>query len=507
MTPLIERRRRKRDRYLYQYVPRKLAEERTFDPLPFAHPNLGLAGDEDFVVADPKLKERQHPARYQREKGALWMLVTTIATILLVYQLASLSTEYLQYETDTDVVYAEPEKVSMPGVSICFDAFSIVNKTELHEKYPNKSIGGNEMSSVSVSDIFSMTPPNDTLIVRCQYKTNNTFGIHQNNQEGCYKFFEVMKYQKLHKLCYDIRARIYWLFLVERVTQGLQLPGNFLGFALNLKHLRNVSAFDVTIHDYDTMPRGADVFPSYISRNGDQYLITSAVNRSLVINVTEDESGSANGTNTTTEVIFKIDKNAITSQIFLNSFTYSFAIFCNFYLPAPYPPSCMDYVNNKDMVYKSQEACKDACMDQNLGNQSNKLPDSALIPEEDVRSGKIDGNKQVFSTGDYDNSSLVRLFTKYHKLCAKTCARPNCIEKFYGTQMMDAGSSEEFFISIFSYNTLPFYTHYTPKMKFTQFLVQFLSCFGIWLTVDFTTLIAVFTQIHKFFAVRYLDRR
>lgn len=498
LTPLLERRRRKREQLTHRYI------QSGFVKYGLSNDHLETVSSPEGVLKNLYTAEKKSPKKtddLHRKKGILWFLITTVASCLLLYQLASVASEYLRYETETRVTYSEPIYVSMPGVSICFDAFSLINQTKLKEKYSNKSVNELDISKVvSIADIFNMTPSNETIILRCKLKTNDSFALHVKNQEGCYKFYEVTKYQKLQKVCYDIRAQKYWLYFVERVMQGLEEPGKFEAFSLNLNFFRNVSSFSLSVHNHNFRPRGSYLFPSYVSRNGDQYLVITATNRSVVTN------GTGSFRSNKTEPKMVIDKSVESSQIFYNSFDFSFAIYCNYFIPPPYPPNCFNYVYNgrksEGSEYMSQDDCKDSCLNERLKNVSDKLPDDSLITEEDTESGEIDGSKLVFSTSDYKNTTLVKLFTVLQNFCSKICKR-NCEDKFYDTQLMDASSSDDFIISIFSYKNLPFYTRYNPKMGFSQFLVQFLSCFGIWLTVDFTTLIDLYNLIDSFFRNRF----
>lgn len=497
LTPLVERRQRKREQLTHRYIPSGSAKNE------LSNDHSETLPSSKRLLENRYTREKKSPQKtgdVHREKGILWLLITMVASCLLLYQLTSVASEYMRYETETLVIYSEPIYVSMPGVSICFDAFSLINQTELKEKYSNKSVNELDISKVvSVADIFNMTPSNETIILRCKLKTNDSFALHVKDQKECYKFYEVTKYQKLQKVCYDIRAQKYWLYLVERVMQGLEEPGKFEVFSLNLNLFRNVSSFFVSIHNHNFRPRGSNLFPSYVSRNGDQYLVITATNRSLVTN----ETGNLRSNKTESGIV--TDKSVASSQIFYNSFAFSFGIYCNYYIPPPYPPNCFSYVydgrKSEGSKYMSQDDCKDSCLNERLRNVSDRLPDSSLVTEEDVKSGKINGSKLVFSSSDYKNTTLVKLFTTLQNFCSKICKR-DCEDKFYDTQLVDTGSSDNFMISIFSYKTLPFYTHYNPKMGFSQFLIQFLSCFGIWLTVDFTTLIDIYIVIDSFLRSR-----
>lgn len=507
-TPLIERRRRQRERFTYRYVASNFKSRQPFS-LP---PRLKNSGREfgSVVPLRTNSNRNERTRLYQTErtdsnrnerviekKGVLWVVVTTVATCLLLFQLSSVSDQYFQYMIETRVVYSQPIRISMPSVALCFDAISMINLTEFQSKFPNKKMDGQELSqTLTISDIFNSTPSNDTIMLECKYKTNISFALQYKKGLECYEIFQVMKYQKLHKLCYDIRSIDYWLFLAERVSQGLEEPGTFIDFSLNETLFTNVSSFTVTIHNHDREPRGTLMFPSYVDRHGESFFITSPFNRSLAVNETNDMDGNG------TEIVPLIDKNVTASQLFINSFTFSFAIFCNYYQPAPYPPNCLDYESIPEAKYDSQDQCKDACLQYHLQNASVKFPDSVLVLEQDVLWEEIDGNRVVFSSLDYANSTLVQILARYRTFCDDVCKRPDCEEKFYDTHNMDSGSNDGFFISVFSHKTLPFYTYYCPMILFPQFLVQFLSCFGIWLTVDFTTLIQVLTMIYKFFAVR-----
>lgn len=434
--------------------------------------------------------------RYHREKGIIWILVTTIAISLLSYQLVSVAQEYLRYDIETRIRYTAPVHVSMPGVSICFDKLSIVNRTVFEEKFKNKTFDKNSiMETMSIIDVFNMTPLNHSIIKECKYRTIDAFDFKHKQRDDCHKFFEVKKYQKLHKLCYDIRSRKYFLFKVTRVMQGLEEPGNFVEFTLYRENFPNVSNFIAIIHDHQRQPRGSELFPSYDDRKSLFYTIATATNRSMAVNNSGNSADS-------------IVENITLSQLFVNEFTFSFSIFCNYFLPPPYPTNCLNYnlegvTQANDIKFESQGHCIDSCIEYQLKNHT-KVPGNVVIMEEEIIMKHIDGNKNIFSPIDYTNVTLMRMVKVYEKKCKFICGRPNCAEKFYDTRRVDSGPSDNLVISIHSYKSLPFYTDYLPKMIFTQFLVEFLSCFGIWITADFTTLIDICISIHKFFNSRIL---
>lgn len=121
--------------------------------------------------------------------------------------------------------------------------------------------------------------------------------------------YQIVKYQKLHNQCYDIKGQTFQDYNIDLVTQGLESPGIFEVFDLGNGQFTNVSKFTVTIHSFDVDPRGTDLFPTYVDRNSYRYSIESSKSR------TEN----------------KID----TSQVELNSFSFSFAIYVNRFLSPP----------------------------------------------------------------------------------------------------------------------------------------------------------------------------
>lgn len=478
-TLLLEQRRRNRERFAFRYVPRPTNQQ-----------IIDRMAVRAFNENGNQRRNRNsgHPD-FHREKGVLWMLLASVATILLVFQLTSVCNEYMKYESETDVSYTEPEHVSIPGVSICFDPTELVNITKMDELYPNSS---NIPDNLSIGDIFDLTPSNDTIIKSCRYKTNDSFSLHSKDIEDCLKRYSIKKYQKLHKLCYDIRSRKYWLYLVNRVKQGLEEPGTFESFHMDIDKFKNVTSFNLVITNHATEPRGSNLFPSYVSRNGQDYLIVSMKNRSLVMDVDSLSNDS--------EPVYHIDKTVESSQLKLNEFTFTFAIYVNWFQPPPYS-NCFDYVSHKESRFRSKDHCKDICLYYSVANISNKLPDKVLITEDNVRSKVVDGTRKIVSKSDYTNTTLMKFFAEFEKVCSEKC-RPECIDKFYETRSMDSETSNDFTIKLFSYHTLPFYTHYYPRIIFSQFLIQFLSCFGIWLTIDFTTLISFYVKIDQFFRSR-----
>lgn len=121
--------------------------------------------------------------------------------------------------------------------------------------------------------------------------------------------------------------------------------------------------------------------------------------------------------------------------------------------------------------------------------------------DEKIQLGFIDGKKLIFSKSDYSNTTLMRFYLKFHEHCLETC-RKGCTDRFYETHLIDSSPSDNFTINIYPFHTLPFITDYNPKISFAEFFEQFLSCFGIWITVDFTTIIDIYVTIDTFFRRR-----
>ena len=112
-------------------------------------------------------------------------------------------------------------------------------------------------------------------------------------------------------------------------------------------------------------------------------------------------------------------------------------------------------------------------------------------------------SRQFISTGALGNSTLLSIVEKTTKKCAPELEFPSCWTAIYTMKSTPVGQTgTDFTIKMFGLDSPPFITNYSPRCTFTEFVIQFLSCFGIWLTIDFTSVIGIITMVHKFFATR-----
>ena len=178
------------------------------------------------------------------------------------------------------------------------------------------------------------------------------------------------------------------------------------------------------------------------------------------------------------------------------------------FLPAPYETDCINFGNGSR--YESPDECYDDCFWTELYNRSDKTPHSVTTTQMDVDDmGKTKDTykRQYTSIRALQNSTLQRIIDDASRMCSKKCIRPSCFEEYYATMATTSGPSKDFTIKIHSLDSPPFITNYSPKMSLTEFVIQFLSVFGIWITVDFTSLTTVTTTIHRFFAKRIKNNK
>lgn len=193
------------------------------------------------------------------------------------------------------------------------------------------------------------------------------------------------------------------------------------------------------------------------------------------------------------------------STLVVNKFGFSFGMYLQTYLPAPYATNCINFGKVNGSKYESQDECYEDCYWKLLHVACDKTSTRVTTTQMDVDDKTKDTYKRKFvSTNALQNSTLKRVVSSFAGRCTMVCNQPACWEEIYTARSLSSGPSEYLRINIYSLNAPPFITNYSAKMSFTEFTIQILSCFGIWLTIDFTSLISVFTTVHRFFKERSL---
>lgn len=490
---LIEERRVRREKLRFKYV---------------RNPHMDQIVNE--YMKNQKVPKTNQSINHEKQRGPLYIVVTLLALGCLCYQLWTVTDQYMMYQTETSVFHSEPKLISMPGLAMCFNPLSLMKSDELLE-VTNATLNNNDDVAryLTLQEVFNLTPNKSSIFVSCEYKGNDSFTLEVDSKKDCESVYYIAKYQKLQKLCYDFRS--LYDYSPEFIMQGLEKPGEFYEFTFDGDLFKNVTTFEVIVHNQDFIPRGSELFPSVISRHGEEYLVISKENRSRLINESisfehnNNETGDTNNLNTNETIdSFEMIKIAHTRQMTYNSFRFNFAIYANIFLPPPYPPNCKDYLSDiKSLKYRSPESCSDKCLARGfVKNSMNRIPQLTLVHEHDVSRKLVNGSLHVINHHDYANVTLIKLYRELFTHCMLMCKK-SCVEKFYETNLVDFESSEQFKISLLSYKSFPFVTKFNPKLDLSQFVVQFLSCFGLWLSVDFTTWIEIYTNLDSFVRMRF----
>ena len=129
-----------------------------------------------------------------------------------LYQAIDISIDYFSYQTTSKVFLYTDKKHSNPSIILCTRYTDILNRSRHHEygihpfRSDRKSIWGDDMSKLTVKDIFDLTPDPKEVIHGCQYRHHDHDLTTYNNISSCYNLFRIQKYHEGRFICYQFRT-------------------------------------------------------------------------------------------------------------------------------------------------------------------------------------------------------------------------------------------------------------------------------------------------------------
>ena len=129
-----------------------------------------------------------------------------------LYQSIEISIDYFSYKTTSKVFLYTDKKHSNPAVVFCARYTDILNRSR-HQEYgihpfrsDRKSIWGDDMSKLTVKEIFDLTPDPKQVIHGCQYRHHDYDLTTYNSVSSCNKLFRIQKYHEGRFICYQFRT-------------------------------------------------------------------------------------------------------------------------------------------------------------------------------------------------------------------------------------------------------------------------------------------------------------
>ena len=128
-----------------------------------------------------------------------------------LYQAIEISIDYFSYKTTSKVFLYTDKKHSNPSIILCTRYTDILNRSRHHEygihpfRSDRKSMWGDDMSKLTIKDIFDLTPDPKEVIHGCQYR-HHDHDLTTYNVSSCYNLFRIQKYHEGRFICYQFRT-------------------------------------------------------------------------------------------------------------------------------------------------------------------------------------------------------------------------------------------------------------------------------------------------------------
>lgn len=354
-----------------------------------------------------------------------------------------------------------PSSIISPGISICFPYTKLLMLDLMTTRFPNisnisksKIAVMNTQNQMTVKDIFDFTPSPEQVMVNCSFRRPGVPGLFRSPEAShCYAHYNVTKFFKQQYICY-----MFVEFLVTnqydflRIGNSLDSPGVFFTVHLNDTFFNTSVEIQTVIHRNDVMPQGNKAFPLLLSRNA---LSFNYKNVSVSVNI--------------------------------DRFNMDYSVYVVTYKPPPYTTDCRDY---STMNFESREDCFDKCFTKAMLVLADKVPFASLTA--------MPIDKLHVSTEDNANLTYAKAVVKVRRGCQQTCRWDNCNDKLFVTNFIRGQQQDTLEFAIYSPKKPIIFATWIEKFSFSQYFVQLLSCFGIWFTIDFTTLYSVIESFWRF---------
>ncbi|KAI1281974.1 hypothetical protein HDE_13132 [Halotydeus destructor] len=399
---------------------------------------------EEPLSADKRSHVSQRPDDDKQQFTLLWLIVVIVSSAAMSYQLYDITRLYLQYDVVSELIVRPPKNVSMPGFSTCSRYVELLQADQIDKLYPGSDLATKIRSNrigimdteqlLTIEDIFRLTPEPADILQACRFRTPDTFDLVKSTLQDCYNVFDIGKYFRQQFMCYAFRMKDPDLrFQYQDILNSLSRPGLFVQVTLDLGQFNRTTHSQMFIHSNDKFPRGRKSFPARVARKFD------------------------------------------------NHFSFDYVLMTNYRLEPPYTTMCLNWP--KVTGYDSREDCVDRCLIVKTQNTLGKAPFVAIIAE------PLDSYHS--STEDSRNVTFSNALKHLRGECDQICSMANCIERLHVTNFIRAQSTTNLRFSVFALSKPPLDISFAASMSLATFLIQFLSCFGIWFTVDFTSLFAI----------------
>ena len=357
-----------------------------------------------------------------------------------VYQVSEISVEYFAYRTSTKVALQLEHKFINPAIILCPRYTDIIDRSNyekygIHSKTTFKlSEHLNDMSKLTIKDIFHMTLHTNNSMVGCQFR-NNEYNMDSYNRDQCYSMFNVTKYQEGAFICYQFRTRI---------------PDNQF----------NCEQAALSFHSYNEL---------YSIQLHPRFLLS---NRIKVISFIPDATDSLfNLPIISRRFYFTLSRYGSSSPdtSIINYISLSGDVYSITRLEKPYDTACVR--NHEETEYACRRKCNIA---------SFKSHDIFPPNEFTIEPLPLKHSKNVVTSL---NKTLLRDIESRTQICMMACSEHALCEDWYTVTL--ANSSPVRYLNTLSIsstcsNRPAVIVEHLPKVMFMDFVMYVSSSFGIW---------------------------
>lgn len=209
------------------------------------------------------------------------LIIVTIASCGLIFQVFNISERYFQFKTRTVIILENPIAINIPTLSTCWDLEDILDVQKINQetnisfpnwdefKYKNYSAYWNAVKQLTVADYFKYTPSNESILQKlqgCIIRTPKTYVTQHpwpSNAE-CYKIFSIQKYLHRGMMCYlfSVKGAHDVQVYVENYSLAPQISGMLFTILFDKELFGNVGYYSAFLHGNDTSMLYDSVFNS-----------------------------------------------------------------------------------------------------------------------------------------------------------------------------------------------------------------------------------------------------
>ena len=358
-----------------------------------------------------------------------------ICLIGFIVQLSSVCDQFFKFQTSSRIEVSTEDQYKYQTLTICFNHKDIMNRTEYRKYNISKTFqeailhGDNELSNLTVEQLFRLTPKEENLIEECGLRDELNYRLKKYDTKVCMNYFSIKKAVRGVWMCYTFVPKKNATFSWTKVATSHKQQGRVYHISVNLsvelQTTMAVISHQSLISDLPSLSRN---FAQLVNLR-----FSNFINVASMLN------------------IFKS-------------------------LPAPYDTNCMDGFVNLDQ-------CERQCLLQKLRSNLNRVPYSLYLENQTL-------NLKPVNLKDVKNKTFADLLWNLQRMCRSKCTFTPCDQVVSFTDSDDYYNyKDEGNLRIVS--TVPkrpaLVITSIPATTLTDFLLYICNCFGIWFGLSFMT--------------------